>query len=64
LGVPTIAIVGSTGPGAADCANAARGGALKNFISLTDGFGESRAKRDTALLIETVAAEIVRDWQR
>jgi glycerate kinase len=64
LGVPTIAIVGSTGPGGADCVNSAEGGALKNFFSLTDRFGESRAKQNTALLIETVAAEIVRDWQR
>jgi hypothetical protein len=64
FGVPTIAIVGSTGPGAADALNPAKGGALKKFVSLTDRFGESQARREAAQLIETVAAEIVRDLAR
>lgn len=64
LGVPTVAIVGSTGPGAEDCVDPAKGGALAKFISLTDRFGESRAKRYAAASIEEVAAEIVRDLAR
>jgi len=63
LGVPTIAIVGSTGPGAEESTNHARGGKLQSYVSLVDEFGEERALRDPAACIEDVAERVVRDWR-
>jgi glycerate kinase len=63
LGVPAIAIVGSTGPGADDCTNPTRGGLLRNFVSLSDRFGMDCAMREPARLIELVSQEAVRDFK-
>ena len=63
-GAATIAIVGSTGPGAEDCTNPATGGYLHSYVSLAREFGEKRALREPAVLIEQVAERIVRDWAR
>jgi glycerate kinase len=62
LGVPTIAIVGSTGPGAEDCVNHAKGGLLHSYVNLADRFGMDDALREPAKLIEQVAHEIVSDF--
>jgi glycerate 2-kinase len=58
-GVPTIAIVGSTGEGAEDCIDPSKGGALHRYVSLTERFGLNRALRETATLVELVAREMV-----
>lgn len=60
-GVPTIAIVGSSGPGAADCEDPSKGGFLQRHVSLSARFGEGRARRDAAALIRQVAREVVAD---
>jgi glycerate kinase len=59
LGVPTIAIVGSTGPGAADCTDASRGGFLRSYVSLSERFGAQRALAEPAVLICQMAREVV-----
>lgn len=59
LGVPTIAIVGSTGDGAERCIDRASGGCLDAYVSLADRFGRDRAMSETAVLIDEIAEEIV-----
>ncbi len=59
-GVPTIAIVGRTGPGAEACLDPAQGGSLASYVSLTDRFGLERAMKDTAALVAQVAEEVMR----
>ena len=51
LGVPTIAIVGSTGEGAERTIDPDHGGALSDYISLADRYGMDRALREPATLI-------------
>jgi len=64
LGVPAVAIVGSTGPHAEDAANAEKGGLLRTFVSLADEFGEARAMREPEAMIEIVAERLAREWKR
>ena len=59
--VPTIAIVGSTGPGAQDCLNPERGGLLRAYFALEDRFGRERAMRDTSRLIADLTKEVFRN---
>jgi glycerate kinase len=63
LGVETIAIVGSTGPGAEDCTRPEKGGLLREVDSLAARFGPERAMREPAALIEEAAFEIARRRQ-
>ncbi len=67
-GVPTVAIVGSLGPGAEASTDSRRGGWLDGSISLAERFGEERALRETAALIEAAAAEVVhhalKQWEQ
>lgn len=58
-GVPTIAIVGSIGPGAEACV---RPGGLRSSHSLAERFGEVRAKRDAKSLIADITEEVVRTF--
>lgn len=61
LGTPTIAIVGSTGPGAERCLESAgEGGPLRAFVSLSDRYGRGRALTDTARCVAEAAAEVTR----
>jgi glycerate kinase len=62
LGVPAIAIVGSTGPGAARCLVASAGGMLSQFISLEARNGRERALTETAGLIEEATEEAIDAW--
>jgi glycerate kinase len=55
--VPTIAIVGDTGPGAERCLRS-HGGFLERAVSLSERFGRDRAMTETAALIEGVAREL------
>jgi glycerate kinase len=55
-GVPTIAIVGDTGPGAEECVDESRG-RLAGYVSLTARFGRDRAMREPASLVARVAGE-------
>lgn len=57
--VPTVAIVGSTGPGAAECLRSAPGGFLDEFVCLSDRFDPESARSQTAALIQAAAAEVV-----
>jgi glycerate kinase len=59
IGVPVVAIVGSTGPGAEACTDPSRHGLLTGYVSLTERYGPERAMRDTALLVEDVARRVV-----
>jgi glycerate kinase len=59
LGVPTVAIAGSLGPGADDSLNPALGGYLADVVSLVERFGRDRALREPAELISIVAHELV-----
>jgi glycerate kinase len=61
LQIPTIAIAGTTGPGAQDTTNPARGGHLQSYISLAERFSPEQAMHNPAELIAQVAAEIVRE---
>jgi glycerate kinase len=63
-GAASVAIVGSTGDGAADCVDEAKGGFLQRYVSLADEFGEERAAREPSACIEEVAERIVREWRR
>ena len=58
-GVPTIAIVGSTGEGAANCVDPRRAGLLTRYVSLAERFGMPRALAEPATLIELIAFELV-----
>jgi glycerate kinase len=60
-GVPTIAIVGDTGPGAEECVDRARG-LLARYVSLTARFGRECAMREPASLVARVAGEEVNRW--
>ncbi|MDY7108784.1 MAG: hypothetical protein SYC29_09120, partial [Planctomycetota bacterium] len=62
LGVPAIAIVGSTGPGADQCLEPASGGRLTRYISLEERYGLDRALGNTAALIEEASEDAVRAW--
>jgi glycerate kinase len=59
FGVPTIAIVGSTGHGAADCCDPTKGGALTAFIDLSARYGAARAMGDAAGCVAAAAAEVL-----
>ena len=59
-GIPTIAVVGRTGPGAERCLDPSRGGVLAAVFSLTERFGLERAMAEPARLIAEVAEEIVK----
>jgi glycerate kinase len=59
LGVPTVAIAGSLGPGADDSLTPALGGYLADVVSLVERFGRDRALREPAELISIVAHEMV-----
>ena len=61
--IPTIAIVGSTGPGAMDCL--IRGGdqgALRDYRSLSYRYGRERAMNDTAERLREMTADVVREF--
>ncbi len=58
-GVPTIAIVGSMGPGAEACTDPAENGLLQRAIGLAERFGHERAVREPATLLEAVARMVV-----
>lgn len=62
LGVPAIALVGSTGPGAEKCIDSSAGGMLGQYISLEDLYGRELALRETAALIEEMTANAIRAW--
>jgi glycerate kinase len=62
LGVPAIAIVGSTGPGAEECVEPAVGGTLMRYISLEERYGRDRALRDTAAALEEASLAALRAW--
>lgn len=57
VGVPTIAIVGSTGDGAESCLGP---GKLSAFHSLADRFGVKRAMGDAKILLADLTEEVVR----
>jgi glycerate kinase len=62
FGVPTIAIVGSTGPGAADCCNPTKGGMLQSYVDLSERHGAARAMGDAAACVAETAADVVRQY--
>lgn len=57
LGVPTIAIVGKVGDGAAECIGAAHG-KLRDCVSLSERYGEDRSMREPAALLRVVARDM------
>jgi glycerate kinase len=59
VGVPTIAIVGSTGLGAEQCVGTAK---LRLYHSLEERFGRERAMRDTKSAIADLTEEVVRGF--
>ena len=59
LGVATMAIVGSTGPGAEQCMDSAHGGRLRGYVSLSARYGLERALQEPEPLISELAREIV-----
>jgi len=59
LGVPTIAIVGSTGPGADRCVGP---GMLHSYYSLEERFGREHARHNTQALLADVAEQVVRTF--
>lgn len=60
LGTPTIAIVGSTGPGADRCIDPAQGGMLQRYISMSERFGIERAMREAEALLMELTTEVIR----
>jgi glycerate kinase len=62
--VPTIAIVGSTGPGAEDAADVSKGGQLQGWISLSDRFSFEQAMRQPAMLITRTCFELFRELSK
>lgn len=62
LGVPSIAIVGSTGPGAERCLAPSAGGMLGQYMTLEGRYGRERALHETAALIEEMTANAIRAW--
>lgn len=59
-GVRTIAIVGSTGPGAEACREEQPGGFLDDFLSLTARFGGERARAEPAWAVREATRELIR----
>jgi glycerate kinase len=57
LGVPAIAIVGSTGPRADHCVGP---GLLDSYCSLSERFGHERSMHETPALLTSVTEEVVR----
>ncbi len=64
LGVPTIAIVGSVGPGGEACARPESDGLFADVISLTDRYGLERSMAETAALLADAAADVVHSQPR
>ena len=62
LGIPTITIVGATGDGASACLVGSPQGELASFISLTERYGLDRSLRETAILLEETAQQIVTEF--
>ena len=60
LGVPTIAIVGRTGPGADACVGPDKGGLLAGMINLSDRYGLERSLTQTATLLTEATAQVIR----
>lgn len=58
LNIPTIAIVGSTGPGAADCTNPTKGGHLHSYVSLAERFSIEQAMREPAECITQTCCDL------
>src|SRR5581483_5649664 len=58
-GVPTIAIVGGTGAGAADCTDPSKGGYVCRIVSLTERYGEERAVAEAGTLLRQTAMAVV-----
>lgn len=63
-GVPTIAIVGSVGPGADACTDPTRGGLLRGYVSLADHYGADRAVHEASALLEETARLVVAEELR
>ena len=63
LGVPTLAIVGSTGRGAERC-RSSHGGFLQDYVSLSDRFGMARSLSQPSQCIEETAHELIRHWPK
>lgn len=61
IDVPTIAIVGATGPGAEDCCDPRQGGMLESFVDLSARFGRETALRDPAGCVAEAAFTIVQE---
>ncbi len=59
-GVPTFAIVGSTGPGAERCVGETRWGLLRDVLSLEDRYGRERALSEPAELVSAATLELIR----
>lgn len=64
LGVPTIAIVGSIGPGAQACIKPDPGALFADVISLTERFGLQRSMAETAPLLAEATADVIRSRLR
>ena len=64
IGVPAIALVGSTGPGADACIKPDPGGLFDDVISLTERFGLQRSMAETAPLLEEAVADVIRQHLR
>ena len=64
LGVPTIAIVGRTGPGADAGVGPEKGGMLAGVISLSDRYGLQRSMTQTATLLTEATAQVIRSRLR
>ena len=64
LGVPTIAIVGRTGPGADACVRPDKGGLLADVINLSDRYGLQRSMTQTATLLMEATAQVIRSRLR
>ncbi|MCI0676020.1 MAG: glycerate kinase [Phycisphaerales bacterium] len=63
-GAPTIAIVGSTGPGAELTTDRACGGFLHHYISLADQYGLARALAEAAALLTQATTDVVARFMR
>jgi glycerate kinase len=61
VGVPTIAIVGSTGPGFEQCIDPSRPDRLRACQSLADRYGNERAMNEAATLLEELTSQVVGD---
>lgn len=64
LGVPTIAIVGSIGPGAQACVKPELGELFADVVSLTDRYGLQRSMAETAALLAEATADVIRSRLR